>query len=233
MMRKLAGLLRAFQDAGIYDEMAILIVSDHGLPTVDLAPEVAKPPLPPPKPNQASALTGVSMGVPLFLVKAPNARGPLRISDRPVSLCDVPATTVAMLQIPETAPIRLRERAHPRAAHTSTPLPIPRLRPAKPPAKRPPVLLRLPNLPGRRPQLALQLLGHSEPISRTERSAPATPGAGFVSPIVKIRTCGGRSLPDTRLRAATRRSALAQILASSPSKGVPKPNPARKELRAA
>lgn len=101
MMNKLARLFAAFEAQGIYDDMAILVISDHGLPTVDLKPEVAQPPLPPPNPGQKGKVARVSMGVPMFLAKAPKARGPLRVSDRPVSLCDVPATILDMLQVPK------------------------------------------------------------------------------------------------------------------------------------
>lgn len=101
MIRKLTQLFFALQEAGLYEDMAIAIVSDHGLPTVDLDPRAAKPPLPAAPSGQASAAPGFSMGVPMFLVKAPHARGPLKVSDRPVSLCDVPATVVDMLGIDE------------------------------------------------------------------------------------------------------------------------------------
>jgi hypothetical protein len=83
---------------GAYDASATFIAGDHGshLP-VDRS--VAQPPLP--------AAVGddpghdwTSRGLPLFLLKLPGERGELRVSDRPVALCDVPSSVHDVLGLP-------------------------------------------------------------------------------------------------------------------------------------
>ena len=99
MTRQLSRLFEAIEAAGVYDESVIVVVSDHGFPNIPLDPSRAEPPLPAGGSSEAEALYGWSRGVPLFLLKPRGARGPLRISDRPVSLCDVPATIVDALDL--------------------------------------------------------------------------------------------------------------------------------------
>jgi len=99
MTRQLTRLFEAFEEAGVYDDSVILVVSDHGYPLFPIDPSRADPPLQGAHASGAGALQDSSRGVPLFLLKPQGARGPLRISDRPVSLCDVPATVLDALDL--------------------------------------------------------------------------------------------------------------------------------------
>ena len=99
LMHTLNRYFEVLIEGGVYDETLILVVSDHGHPWEPVDPAVAEPPLPKPGRKGAGSLDNWYGGVPMFLAKAPGARGPLRISDRPVSLCDVPATVLDALEI--------------------------------------------------------------------------------------------------------------------------------------
>lgn len=92
MLERVFAYLRALDDAGIYDDSLIFIVSDHGDYRVPVDPTVAEPALSP-APDAAPsrrALKTWHRGVPIFLAKDFGARGQLEISDAPVSLCDIP-----------------------------------------------------------------------------------------------------------------------------------------------
>ena len=103
------GYLRAFENAGVYDETLVFIVSDHGYPNLPIDLSTAAPALSA-KPGQATkapSLTSWSRGVPIFLAKNFNARGPLEISDAPVSLCDIPLSIYDALGVEESLPRKL------------------------------------------------------------------------------------------------------------------------------
>ncbi len=87
-------LLRALDRAGGYDASLVFIVGDHGHPFLAADPAQADPPLPPAAATRggAPALADAQRGLPVFLAKPFGARHALRISDRPVSLCDVPGS---------------------------------------------------------------------------------------------------------------------------------------------
>jgi hypothetical protein len=101
-------LLRALDSAGGYDASVVLIVGDHGHRLLAIEPAQAEPPLPPDvtaaglrraRPAAAPVLADSQRGVPVFLAKPIGARHPLRVSDRPVSLCDVPASIFDALDL--------------------------------------------------------------------------------------------------------------------------------------
>ena len=88
---------------GVYDDALVFIVGDHGRqhtpvdlgfaepPIVGIDARAAQPP---------AALKHPSKGVPLLLVKRAGERGALRISDTPVSLCDLPQSIFGELALP-------------------------------------------------------------------------------------------------------------------------------------
>ncbi|MEE3330837.1 MAG: sulfatase-like hydrolase/transferase, partial [Myxococcota bacterium] len=84
--------LDALDRVGVYDNSLIFIVSDHGSPVIPVEPSVSRLPVPPAVRGAVPALEDSWRGVPVFLVKPRGARGELRVSDRPVSLCDIPAS---------------------------------------------------------------------------------------------------------------------------------------------
>ena len=97
-LSRLYAFFRRLDEIGAYDPSLIFVVSDHGHPKIPLSAEGTSPPLP--DPPDASTPPGIEMpagGVPLFLVKQPGDREPMRVSDVPVSLCDVPASIVDAL----------------------------------------------------------------------------------------------------------------------------------------
>jgi hypothetical protein len=94
-------LTRAFEflsrldELGVYDRSLVFIVGDHGRPHTPVDLTLASPPLPvPPRDTTSShhAPAHPSKGVPLVLVKRIGDRSELRISDAPISLCDLPRT---------------------------------------------------------------------------------------------------------------------------------------------
>jgi hypothetical protein len=87
--------LQRLDEIGVYDRSLIFIVGDHGSRRyIPIEPSLADPPLPavaePPPNDTYDGPKQSYRGVPLFLVKPIGERGPLRLSDVPVSLCDVP-----------------------------------------------------------------------------------------------------------------------------------------------
>jgi hypothetical protein len=98
-------LLRRLDEIGVYDESLVFVVGDHGRQLTPIDPESADPPLPaPPRAEGLESTTppglwNSSLGVPLFLVKPVGAKDPLRVSDAPVSLCDMPRSIFASLGV--------------------------------------------------------------------------------------------------------------------------------------
>ncbi|MGE4608704.1 MAG: sulfatase-like hydrolase/transferase, partial [Myxococcota bacterium] len=101
--------LRALEDAAIYDDTLVFIVSDHGNPKFPIDPSVAEPALPPAsaEPSSMPSLASWSRGVPIFLAKNFGARGPLEVSDAPVSLCDIPISIYDALGYESEIPGRM------------------------------------------------------------------------------------------------------------------------------
>jgi hypothetical protein len=78
VLRLTGRFLQKLREGGAYDNALILVLGDHG-----------------------HALGGlVELGTPLVLVKTPRAHGPLKTSDRPVALGDVPPTVADALGLP-------------------------------------------------------------------------------------------------------------------------------------
>ncbi len=106
IVSRLFEYLHKLDAIGVYDRSVIFVVADHGQKYVRLDPSVASPRLP-----EAAAPLGAAsnptqapidqfwMGVPVFLAKALGDRQQLRISDQPVSLCDVPKSVSDALAI--------------------------------------------------------------------------------------------------------------------------------------
>ncbi len=91
-------------EIGVYDQSLIFVIADHGQFHIFLETSAATPPIPA---NSGSdeALRGRDTGfatwhgrgVPVFLAKPLGDRSALRISDEPVSLCDVPRSVFESL----------------------------------------------------------------------------------------------------------------------------------------
>jgi hypothetical protein len=108
-IRRVGALLDRLRELGLYDSSLIVISSDHG---VALPPEgfpgardVFGAPL--------SEVAGRALA--LLVVKPPNSAGPIRISDAPSAISDIPATIVDTLGLknpfPGTSALRLDEHA--------------------------------------------------------------------------------------------------------------------------
>ncbi|WP_181935624.1 MULTISPECIES: sulfatase-like hydrolase/transferase [unclassified Wenzhouxiangella] len=95
--------LMQLEKHGIYDETLIAVVSDHGggeyVDSVDLDALGADVSVG--KRDEESEIPGnhVASGLPLVLIKPPNARGRLKISDAPVSLGDLARTLADLLEL--------------------------------------------------------------------------------------------------------------------------------------
>jgi hypothetical protein len=106
MLRLVVGFFDKLIELGIYDSSLIFVIGDHGRykTTVDIS--YAVPPIPVTTPAKDEASIGTKQfrerptkGPPLFLVKRIGDREPLRVSDEPVSLCDIPRTILSELDI--------------------------------------------------------------------------------------------------------------------------------------
>ena len=108
-IRRVGALLDKLRELGLYDSSLIVISSDHG---VALPPQgftgdrdVLGAPL--------AELAGSALA--LLIVKPPNSTGPVRISEAPSAITDIPATIVDTLGLknpfPGTSALKLDERA--------------------------------------------------------------------------------------------------------------------------
>jgi hypothetical protein len=105
VLSQLFAFLHKLDEIGVYDQSVIFVLADHGN-DAPLDVSVASPALPeneiPSELTPKSAGPSVKepwRGVPLFLAKPLGDRQPLRISDLPVSLCDVPMSVIDALSI--------------------------------------------------------------------------------------------------------------------------------------
>ena len=106
IVSRVFGFLRRLDDLGVYDDSLVFVIADHGrqFSPVDLSlasPPIARAEVRAGKADgtRAGTLDQPTKGVPLFLVKPIGARSPLEISDTPVSLCDIPKSVFASLEI--------------------------------------------------------------------------------------------------------------------------------------
>ena len=108
-IRRVGAFLDKLRELGLYESSLILISSDHGvaLPPEGFAPDrdVFGGPL--------SEMAGSSLA--LLMVKPPNGNGPVRVSDAPTAISDIPATIVDTLGLKNpfsgTSALKLDEHA--------------------------------------------------------------------------------------------------------------------------
>jgi hypothetical protein len=108
-VRRVGAFLDKLRELGLYDSSLVVISSDHGvgLPPEGFADnrEIFGAPL--------SELAGGSLA--LLVVKPPNAQGPVRISQAPSAITDIPATIVDTLGLKNpfggTSALKLDEHA--------------------------------------------------------------------------------------------------------------------------
>lgn len=94
LLLRVFALIDRLDTLGVYDPATVVLASDHGHPSLPVDPSrFGKPALPEPS-SASSSADKIDWAVPMLLAKAPGERHELRISDRPVALCDV-ATTLA------------------------------------------------------------------------------------------------------------------------------------------
>jgi len=97
-VRRVAAFLDRLRALGIYDQSLIVITADHGN---SLAPRrfVNDRALPD---EPLSVTAGKSL--PLLLIKPPNAAGPIRVSQAPSTITDIPVTIADALGVPHALP---------------------------------------------------------------------------------------------------------------------------------
>lgn len=100
VMKAVIAFLDRMRELGVYDNSTIIIHGDHG--GSQAFPMLAGNGTPT---NSHESLDRVwGNPLPLVLIKPPANQGPLQISDRPVSLVDIPATVASFLDIPHEFP---------------------------------------------------------------------------------------------------------------------------------
>jgi hypothetical protein len=97
-VRRVAAFLDRLRELGIYDQSLIVITADHGN---SLAPRrfVNDRALPD---EPLSVTAGKSL--PLLLIKPPKAAGPIRVSQAPSTITDIPVTIADALGVPNALP---------------------------------------------------------------------------------------------------------------------------------
>jgi hypothetical protein len=106
ILSRLFEFLHKLDEIEVYDNSLIYVVADHGEKYVRLDVSAASPDIPKSAaPKGAASIERAKRidrhwrGVPLFLAKPLGDRQPFRISDAPVSLCDIPKSTFDALSI--------------------------------------------------------------------------------------------------------------------------------------
>ena len=104
MLSRLYEYLDKLDEIGVYDQSLIFVVADHGHFRIPLEMSAATPPIPANgetsevlRSRDTGSATWHGRGVPVFLVKPLGDRSALRISDKPVSLCDLPRSVFDLL----------------------------------------------------------------------------------------------------------------------------------------
>ena len=98
--------LGKLEEIGVYDQSLIFVIADHGHFRIPLEMSAATPPIPANaeyddvlRGGDTEFATWHGRGVPVFLAKPLGDRSALRISDEPVSLCDVPRSVFDSLSM--------------------------------------------------------------------------------------------------------------------------------------
>ena len=97
-------VLQRFVKAGIYDNTVFFVIADHGLGEGFRAPQDLRQAGPQSSDVHPYILKKMGLALPLFMVKPLGAKGALQISDKPVSLADIPATIAQQLDVPGEYP---------------------------------------------------------------------------------------------------------------------------------
>ena len=95
---RVAAFLERLRAIGVYDSSLIVISSDHG---IGLPPRQFAHDRPAPDGN-LSVIAGKAMA--LLLVKPPRSTGPLRVSQAPTAITDIPVTVADALGVPHKLP---------------------------------------------------------------------------------------------------------------------------------
>ena len=91
-------LLDRLRDLDLYDRTAIVVTSDHGLASVTPGDHPLRGLRSP-----AGTLDRIATdATPLLMIKPVGARGPLRTSDAPTAITDLPATLLDLAELPNT-----------------------------------------------------------------------------------------------------------------------------------
>ena len=102
ILRELETVFGTLIDRGIYDRTLLFIVGDHGTSfdprLVEIDGRVRT------HPSEIAEATENSFALPLVLVKPLGAVEPMKVSDTPVSLSDIPATAASVLGLQATFP---------------------------------------------------------------------------------------------------------------------------------
>lgn len=88
----LAGVLERMKTLGIYDSATIVLMADHGawVPPLDIGNQAEMSGA-----NRAMGPLEMAMAVPVFGIKTPAARGPIKTLEAPSWIVDTPATVAA------------------------------------------------------------------------------------------------------------------------------------------
>jgi phosphoglycerol transferase MdoB-like AlkP superfamily enzyme len=108
-MTQVLGILDRLREFGILDETLVILAADHGSPVNLVAGENGE--IEEMKEIKGARIPGFAKVLPLLLVKPIGAKGPLRVSQAPVSLVDIPNTVVADMGIEQVFPGRALQDA--------------------------------------------------------------------------------------------------------------------------
>jgi hypothetical protein len=97
-VNRVAAILDRLKELGLYDSTLVVVSSDHGI-------GYASPKFVNDRQVPSGALTTLSAkAMALLIVKPPNSRGPVRISNAPTSISDIPATVMDILGVSHSLP---------------------------------------------------------------------------------------------------------------------------------
>jgi arylsulfatase A-like enzyme len=106
LLSRLFQFFHKLDEIGVYDQSLIFVLADHGEKLVPIDFSAASPGLPEAEASHTAVdspegahIDRYSLGVPVFLAKPLGDRQPLRVSDHPVSVCDVPKSVFDVLAI--------------------------------------------------------------------------------------------------------------------------------------
>lgn len=94
-LSRVAGLLNAMKELGVYDNTLVILMADHGAWIPARGYEIEQGDVPGEGGGPTPTMAG--MALPVLAIKPPGSNGPIAVSSAPTTIADVPATVASIM----------------------------------------------------------------------------------------------------------------------------------------